>query len=248
MKNLYTILDKPSYCVDEYIDLSTLRNSYQQIADGIKLAKDSLVPSNPPPNAVLQPIEIINIYKEFKKTDEYKDLLASFHSDMEILAMLCDKHDLVFPSSQLFLRAPAPGYRQHYEERRSGHSAFDREPMKFFPTIKDWSINSGVFESVSLIVMFITNTGAKTYAHRDYNPDDGFIYTQGLWINLFEKKKFYVLDNDYNKHYVKGEANLFETCSLHGSDPASEDCFSIRIEGTFTTDFLNKTGLNEYYK
>ena len=57
-----------------------------------------------------------------------------------------------------------------------------------------------------------------------------------------------MLGDDWKKQYLNGEINTFDNATWHGSDPAKYSCFTIRIDGLFSDDFLTKTGLDKHYE
>jgi hypothetical protein len=89
--------------------------------------------------------------------------------------------------------------------------------------------------------------GSYTPTHCDY-ANLHSLKDQFIWINLFEKKQFFVLDHEYNKQYLPGEINTFDNATWHGSDPAKYSCFTIRIDGLFSDKFLTSTGLTNHYE
>lgn len=247
MPNGYKIKDRYSYCIDQYIDLDRLHLIYPKIAKGIACSKFNLYASNPPENTLLQPVESLKIFSEFFGTEEYHRLRKSGSTDESIMELLCMMHNIEFPTMQLFLRVPVEN-PQDYEMRQEGPATKDLHGIEHFHSLLDWIDDSEIFESVGLIVIFVSRKGSKTYPHRDYDINGGFKKTQGIWINYFENKAFYVLDDNWDKHYITGEVNIFEQCSLHASDPANLNCFSIRIDGKFTDEFIQRIGLKEYYE
>jgi hypothetical protein len=99
---------------------------------------------------------------------------------------------------------------------------------------------------VGRILFFINQLGSYTATHCDY-ADRNSLKDQFIWINVFQKKSFFVLDENWKKQYLLGEINTFDNATWHGSEPAKHSCFTIRIDGLFSDEFLTKTGLDQHY-
>ena len=98
-----------------------------------------------------------------------------------------------------------------------------------------------IFSSIGRIVVFLNETGTKVIEHRDY-VDGISRKDQFVWISPIGNKKFYVRD-ETSKIYLKSKFCYFDNANIHGSDQMTSASFSIRIDGTFSKDFMSITGL-----
>jgi len=97
------------------------------------------------------------------------------------------------------------------------------------------------------VQFFINTDGHGTPIHRDYaNKSHG---DQFIWIRFFDNKQFFVYDSDDKiKHYVQGHIATFDNHQWHGSEPGPGIGLSLRVDGKFNSEFLDKTGLVDYIR
>lgn len=245
----FKINNKYSIDLTEYVDLSGLRNNYDNLIKGLVKSKEYVVPVElGRQDALLDPAHIepvLFIRRVFSKTPEYQQLINEGFSKRQIYDYVLYKFDVKSLGEKLLLRSYddyVAGFRnKHLSELNSDQPCYD-----YFPDLKRWIESSNIFSEVGRIIIFVTEKGMYTPIHCDYqnlkSRKDQFI-----WINLFGKKKFYVLDSKFEKNYLTGEINTFDNASWHGSEPSDYSCFSIRIDGLFNEEFLNKTGLKDHY-
>lgn len=247
---VFKINEQYSICLDDYFDLESLHNIFPNIIEGVVKSKK-----------YFEPIEIANqraiFNKEhtvpklyirdcFSQTDEYKNLIDKGFTDQEIYEYVLFRSPVKTLGTKLLLRT-YPDYSKEFSSKHLAALNEDLPAYENFPSLKKWIENSGAFDQVGRILFFINNLGSYTPTHCDYSnlqtSKDQFI-----WINIYQKKNFFVLDESYNKQYLKGEINTFDNASWHGSDPAKYSCFTIRVDGIFSDEFLLKTRLYEHFK
>jgi hypothetical protein len=237
-------------CLDQNFDLDTLKSLYQtEIVKGLVLSKD-----------YYEPIEIGNqqaifnkdhvepklyIRDIFSKTDEYQKLKDEDFTDLQIYDYVRFKFPVKTLGTKLLLRT-YPNYSKAFGAKHLARLNRDQAAYQFFPGLKQWIEDSGAFKEVGRILFFINELGSYTPTHCDY-ANLNSLKDQFIWINLFNKKQFFVLDENLNKQYLTGEINTFDNATWHGSEPAKHSCFTIRIDGLFSDEFLAKTGLDKHY-
>lgn len=246
----FKINDRYFIDLSAHVDLSALRDNYDKLIKGIVKSKNSIVPVElGRQDALLDENHIepvLFIRRVFSKTQEYRDLLDEGFTKRQIYDYVLYKFNVKSLGEKLLLRS----YDDYVAGFRNKHLAklnTDQLCYEHFPGLRDWINKSNIFSEVGRIIIFVSEKGNYTPTHCDYqnlkSRKDQFV-----WINLFSKKKFFVLDSNFEKQFLTGEINTFDNASWHGSEPADYSCFSIRIDGIFSEEFLNNTGLKQHYE
>jgi len=239
------------YFIDltEFVDLSLLKENYDSLLRGLVKSRKYQQPVElGRQDALLDPEHkepILYIRRVFSKTEEYQKLVEDGFTPREIFDYVLFKFDVKTLGEKILLRTYddyVAGFRnKHLESINRDQPCYNN-----FPILKEWISKSNIFSEVGRIIIFVSDKGVCTPTHCDYqnlkSRKDQFV-----WINLFGKKRFYVMDSNFEKNYLTGEINTFDNASWHGSEPAQHSCFSIRIDGLFSEEFLQKTGLKDHY-
>lgn len=239
------------YFIDlgEYIDISDLKTNYNELVKGLVKSKEWIIPVElGRKNAIFDKGHIeptLYIQQVFSKTAEYQQLVKEGLSKQQIYDYVLFKFDVMSLGEKLLLRSYSD-YVSGFGNKHLSLVNTDQPCYEYFAVLKNWIKKSNIFSEVGRIIIFVTHKGGFTPTHCDYqnlkSKKDQFV-----WINLFNKKKFYVLNKNFEKEYITGEINTFDNATWHGSDPATHSCFSIRIDGLFSEEFLNKTNLKDHY-
>jgi hypothetical protein len=235
--------------LDQYFDIDEVQGLYSEIARGIVLSKDYIIPVELGRQDALYDknhIEpILFIREKFSLTDEYKELLELGFSRRQIYEYVLFKFPVMSLGNKLLLRT-YENYSSSFNQKHLSENNKDRPCYIHFPGLKTWIKNSKVFSEIGRIIIFINEKGSYTPTHCDYQNLKS-LKDQFIWINLFSKKKFFVYNSNFEKKYLSGVINTFDNASWHGSEPADYSCFTIRIDGIFDKKFLKKTNLYEHY-
>ena len=246
---IYKIKNQWSINLDEHFNLDGLKRIYSELIQGVVLSKQ-----------YYEPIEIGNqtaifnkehiaptlyIKYVFSKTEEYQTLVDQGFTPTQIYDYVRFKFNVKTLGTKLLLRTYSD-YSKSFDNKHLTSLNKDQPAYQYFPQLKKWIENSGAFKEVGRILFFINELGSYTPTHCDYSNLVS-LKDQFIWINLFEKKTLFVLDEDFNKKYVTGVINTFDNANWHGSDPAKYSCFTIRIDGCFSEEFLQKSGLYEHF-
>jgi len=111
----------------------------------------------------------------------------------------------------------------------------------------DWLAQQDIFVTPARTTIYISEATMQGLEHRDVAGDSK--PNQFIWINLDQRKKLYVIDNETNeRHYiVDSPIAVFDDRNFHGVDPSPYASWSIRIDGYFTDTFKKKTGLDKHF-
>ena len=106
----------------------------------------------------------------------------------------------------------------------------------------EWLDRQAIFADYGRVVLFINYHGGYSPVHTDYVDASQPSADEFLWIDFApDRKKFYLLDVETNqKIYSSGHCNWFNTNNHHGSDPAPQACYSLRVDGVFSEEFKQR--------
>lgn len=94
--------------------------------------------------------------------------------------------------------------------------------------------------------IYHTTPDQEVPAHRDYREDIGHDL-QFIFLNPL-LKPFYIMDDFGKHHMVNSRAAIFNLHDFHGMERNYKSCFSIRVNGLWSDEFKEKTGLTEWMK
>lgn len=94
--------------------------------------------------------------------------------------------------------------------------------------------------------LYHTMPDQEVPTHRDYHRDLGFD-PQFIYINPL-KKPFFVMNDEGKKTLVDTRLAYFNLNDMHGLARSYKSGFSIRVNGLWSDDFLDATGMREYFE
>lgn len=237
---MLSILNQPYLSLDQYVDTKTFNEIVDDIIVAISKSYYAAGPTNTGPGY---------LDKTYQSVHEiYRSIISdTTHPYYELIKKLKNWEPLTFvkykwPShslGQCLLLRSAPGLS--YLDKHDETKCIDYPIKTNFKVLLDWLDNQHIFSSIGRIVIFLNETGTKVIEHRDY-ADGISRKDQFVWISPIGDKKFYVRD-ETSKIYLKSKFCYFDNANIHGSDQMTSACFSIRIDGTFSKDFMSITGL-----
>jgi hypothetical protein len=182
----------------------------------------------------------------FKNTNDYLEMKKQGLSDDEIFKIIkFSKPIREIGTKRLFLRKP-PLYNKFFGLKHKQRGNKDQNCIIHFESLINWITESNIFKEVGRIVIFVNNRGDSIPIHSDY-ADGETRKDQFIWINLNKKKDFFILTEESKKIYPEGEVSIFDNANWHGSEPSEYPCYTIRIDGLFTDEFLNLSGLFDHF-
>jgi hypothetical protein len=106
----------------------------------------------------------------------------------------------------------------------------------------EWLDRQAIFSDYGRVTLFINYPGTSGPLHHDYPDASKPNQDEFVLINFSpSKKKFYLIDNDTDARvYPSGYCNWFNTSNIHGSDPAEQACYSLRVDGLFSDAFKQR--------
>lgn len=105
-------------------------------------------------------------------------------------------------------------------------------------------IKSLPLKEIGWTTIYHTTPDQEVPPHRDYRSDIG-LDIQFIFLNPL-LKPFYIMDDYGNRHIVNTRAAYFNLHDFHGMQRNYKSCFSLRVNGLWTDEFKEKTGLTEW--
>jgi len=262
-----SILEKPILELDQFFDLSDFEELSQRIKFTVANARHLFGigisgPSIPgmvtwlPEEGFLEAADakvlVENYFKQESTPQWEKGEWAKLSHDGQLFFTLMSQPAKslcsTLPIRQLrtsLLQKKAVGNSGKFHLKHLASETEDTPAREHYEFLMQWITKQNVFEEIGRVQFFINTDGHGTPIHRDYA--DYSRRDQFIWIRFFDNKKFFVYDSDTKeKHYVKGRIATFNNYQWHGSDPGPGMGVSLRIDGKFNQDFLNRTGLKSY--
>jgi len=136
-------------------------------------------------------------------------------------------------------------YAPDYTTKHIRDKCVATKHANYFESLFDWTKQENIFKEFGRVVVFLNEPGVSTHIHFDEPHQKN----EFIWISLSNRKRFFMYDVDtQTKHYLDGLVGIFDTSNYHGADASDYASWSIRIDGVFTDDFLNRTGMYEYFR
>lgn len=124
-----------------------------------------------------------------------------------------------------------------YEDECEWH-----QNSQYFPQLLEF-LKTLPFDQIGRVIFFVT----YHYLHSDVHYDrENSVYDgqhHYLWLNPFENKKFFLLDDLGQKTYIKHKAAMFDGTILHGAEAATFTTYSIRVDGQLSKEVCDKLHL-----
>jgi hypothetical protein len=243
------INDKWFIDLDPYLDIERFEAMHDELAEGIARSMQHVEPvviGSKPAQFDMSLSEVEVALQEHKDTDQrLAKLIAEGASRQVLYDYVKFAHPSVALGKKILLRT-YKNYHSAFGLKHLSRMNVDMPAYQHFEGLRKFIDDSGVFREIGRIIIFLTERHALAEPHCDY-ADGKSRKDQFLWLNPRRAKKFYVLDTEFQKHYLTGVANTFDNATWHGGDPAEFATFTIRVDGMFSRKFLDQTGLRVHY-
>jgi hypothetical protein len=232
---MFQVYNKPYLNFDNHLDLDTLYSVRSKISAFVAFNSNLIRPTK---------YTVGNFQESHTKgIVDYQLEYSNSHDPLiqELLSKDAFGHYIVFEqpvrhgSMSMNLRYSTSGYQNKHLAKECQRVDVDHNFSFFY----DWLDKQNIFEEYGRVNLFINHPGTFSEIHRDHPPLYEYVQDQFLWINLFDRKKFFLLDND-KKVYVESACAWFDTNNYHGTDPVTQSCYTIRVDGVFNKEFISK--------
>lgn len=237
------INDKITVDLSAYVDINGLLSLKPYIDYAVVKHSDLQVPAQYPGTLFLDKgYGFIDIDHQLKL-----DLIEKypFIGDLDykhLLLWLRYNMDIKYGQSHLFVIKA-----RSWETKHLRNECDHMESYETFKPLLDWVDTQNIFSEYGRVNVFLNEPYTQTPIHID--PTDGNKQDQFIWITLDDRKKFFIYDQDAKtKHYLMGYIGTFDNHNYHGSESTEFASYSIRIDGIFSQEFLEKTGMKGQFK
>lgn len=242
--------------LDRFVDIESLLSLEKITAIALARNKSQLTVSfSGPSTPGLQTWLDESIYKEVKNSlvdcdipQEIKDTWNKLTHDQQLYyALLVNRgRSLNYGLTLRTIINPTGGNSGKFHLKHLEKFTQDTHLRKEFEFIFDWLKKENIFKEIGRVQFFINPEGNSTPIHRDYAEKS--LKDQFIWIRFNKQKDFFVYDAEENKKYfVQGHICTFDNHQWHGSEPNEFMGFSLRVDGVFTEQFLEKTNLKGHF-
>jgi hypothetical protein len=134
-----------------------------------------------------------------------------------------------------------PRYALDYATKHHATECVALPEDKQFAFFYEWLDRQEIFSDYGRVTLWVNYPGAYSAVHTDYADDSRPAPDEFIWIDFApDRKKFYLVDDADEKIYSPGYCNWFNTNNRHGSDPAPQACYSLRVDGVFSDAFKRR--------
>ena len=241
---MINILGQAYLALDQYLDTKKFDDIIDDIIVGLAKSKYAAGPTNTGPGYIdRQKKSVFEIYTQIltDKNHPYHNTIKNL-KNWEPLTFIQYKWPSHSLGQCLILRHSE---FNNYSTKATSSKCKDQPIISNFSAFMKWLEKEKIFDEIGRIVIFLNEPGSCAIEHRDYY--DGISRKdQFIWICPLGNKQFYIRDDD-KKVYLKSRFCYFDNANIHGSDPAEQNSFSIRVDGVFSKSFLDKTNLGNHY-
>jgi len=236
---MYLINDQIFYSLENYLDMA----AFDALSDQIRfaLAKNYThfdVASTSQEN--LEDQDTVSVRRLRKQSlEKYSGNLNL--QEANVLAKLSNSVTL---GTHLIVRG-SDAYRNKHLNNHANISTFSDQ----FKFLFDWINLQNCFSEYGRVIFWINEANQRTAFHMDYKPKFKGLYKDPfIWLTGDPPKQLMVKDTATGEiHYSNARALIFDTSNYHASlAPPNYAAWSLRIDGKFTDEFIQKTNLTKY--
>ena len=235
--------------LDSFVDIARFEALHSSIALGIAKSMqyaEPIVIGALPAQFDMRVAEVEQVVKQKATSDPVlKQLIDSGATRQVIYDYVKYAHRSAALGKKILLRT----YKQYHSDFGQKHLSSLNETTPAadnFPELMQFISDMSIFSEVGRVIVFLTERNAAPEIHCDY-ADRESRKDQFVWLSPKRGKKFFVLDTEFNKHYLTGIANTFDNATWHGGDPVPYATYSVRVDGLFTQEFLHASGLDSHF-
>lgn len=242
--------------LDSYINVSQLEDCHLEICAGIAKSKTNMS-SRVIPHLEMQ--SDFNKVIEFKtnesarignvasegsehlKTEQEKEYFNSLSHEQKKRFLQLYKN-AYWDGEFVRIKFTKPDCAQHAFATFHDSMCEWHENASHFPKTMEF-IKSLPFREIGRVLFFVSYHYLHTDVHYDRKDDcfDGRHHF--VWLNPFNQKKFFLVDDNKKKHTISSKSAFFNTRYLHGAEPSEKMTYSLRVDGQLDEDFCKKTGI-----
>lgn len=242
--------------LDSFVDVDWINENYKNFCIAIGKSYISIIPAlHGITECLYQPKypDLGSILRKIDKEENQEILEITRSMSEKELRLFCLYYYDVYPMNySLTLKGFADKTVLFTEKHLESKTKFMPSAVNFMFFFK-WLHTQNIFKSFGRTGIFLSepkdteDTLVSNHVHMDF--DDGKSRKdQFIWINFNRKKKFFIYNpSTQEKEYITSTVAIFDNANYHGIDNPKFPCFSLRVDGIFTEDFLTRTNLKEHF-
>ena len=240
---------QPWFDLEPYLDLDSLEKQKHLIAMGLVLANQHRAPTVGVQDIFYDQsmIELGDFAKKVMEDPNYehKDVLNILKTRGNIRMFCKYMYPTVALNDAIHLNTVKGGL--DYWNKHLKAECEDTPAFKYFGFLRKWIDDQKIFKEWGRVIFFINEPGVEVVKHRDY-PDGRTHKDNMMWINLDKRKNFWIWDDETKeKHYTNSRGLIFDNADWHGVDRTEYMGWSLRIDGVYSDEFLDKSNLREWF-
>lgn len=220
----------PFVDMDKYIDIDKFLSMSEEICRGISKSNFSFASSG---SRTYGLENYPDVQMPYDSEIKYKDLTKDLKENERRIFLKYYKK-VWFGTSGLFIKKNK-GYLNKHLAKFSEYT----ENAEHFPNFINYIENDLPFEQIGRVFIFLQDHLAPLAEHRD-SMDNNYKneLTDFLWFTIDKNSmKFWIRDNNDQKHYINSTCAWFNENDRHGSDGVVDATFCIRVDGVFKPEF-----------
>lgn len=136
--------------------------------------------------------------------------------------------------------------KNNIQYKSSAVECYDTRVADNFKPLMKWINDLEAFDSIGRVVFFFNAPKEPHAIHTDtyLGSSDEFIL-----INLHpDRKNIFIIDDEDNRVTIPSKAFVFDPRNWHGTVGGDFYSWSLRIDGKFNDEWLDKVGIKSYYR
>ena len=241
---MFLINEKVVIDLTQYVDLTELTKLKPYIDYAIVKGDEYQVPSQYDGDIFLdQGLGFMNV-NEDKKLELIKKYPYINEFDHKHLLMWLRYHyDIKYGQSHLHVIKSRDWKTKHLKDH-CDHT----EVTELFRPFLNWLDKQNIFSSYGRVNVFVNEPLSITPIHFDPPTNKVSSKDQFILIKIDGRKKIFVYNEDtQEKVYLPGAIGTFDNYNYHGSDQSEFASWSIRVDGLFTKEFMDKSGMGDHF-
>jgi hypothetical protein len=239
----------PWFDLEPYLDLDALEKQKHLIAMGLTLANNLRAPTVGTQGIFYDQsmIELGDFAKNVMEDPnyEYKQILPILRTRGNVRMFCKYMYPTVALNDAIHLNTVKGGL--DYANKHLKAECEDTPAFKYFEFLRKWINDQNIFKEWGRVIFFINEPGVQVVKHRDY-PSGRSRRDNMMWISLDKRKNFWIWDEETDtKHYTTSRGLIFDNADWHGVDPTEYMGWSLRVDGVYTDEFLEKSGLRDWF-
>ena len=237
---MYLINNQPTISIDSFVDIKSLMALKPYLDYAVVKSSGTATPSRYFKSQFLHAThnglsDVINHSYPYEFLQDLKD-------NDQYAAWLSYTEEVVYGQRSVQISYPTSWESKHLKDQ-----VVDTNNKQYWTAFTEWLDQQNIFTEYGRIVVFLNEPGVNTPIH--YDSLDRTRPDEFIWISLDNRKKMFVFDpKTEQKYHLDATIGMFDTSNYHGADVGNLASWSLRVDGTFSDQFLAKSLLYKHFR